>query len=245
VKRRDYMKNAESIAYESIIGMILSRNCAPGDRLVETELAESLGLSRTPIRNVLRQLVAEGLLEARGNKGCYIPHLSPEDMASVFKTRALLEGRAAMEAAYCRTDEDVEMLGSLLAEEKQKYSEDKRKEYAAVNNKFHLLLAKLSRNAYIERFVKQVFWRSGLYTFYFDRFYVPPSPIELPRDPSKSISCNEHEQIVRAIAIGDGSLAENVMRNHIYTSYSRIAGRIPAGQSAGIFTARNPFNLMS
>ena len=239
------MKNAESIAYESIIGMILSRNYAPGDRLVETELAESLGLSRTPIRNVLRQLVAEGLLEARGNKGCYIPQLSPEDMNSVFKTRALLEGRAAMEAAFCRTDEDVDMLKSLLDEEKEKYSQDKRKEYAAVNNKFHLLLAKLSKNAYIERYVKQVYWRAGLYTFYFDRFYVPPAPIKLPRDPSSSISCTEHEQIVRAIAIGDGSLAENVMRNHIYTSYSRIAGRIPAGQSAGIFTAKNPFNLMS
>lgn len=233
------MKNAEAIAYETIIEMILSRTYAPGDRLVETELAESLGLSRTPIRNVLRQLVAEGLLEARDNKGCYIPQLSPEDMASVFKTRAFLEGRAAMEAAYCRTDGDVELLKSLLAEEKERYSEDKRKEYAAVNNKFHLLLAKLSRNAYLERFVKQVFWRSGLYIFYFDLFYVPPTPIELPRDPSKSISCTEHEQIVRAIAVGDGALAENVMRNHIYTTYSRMSGRVPRGHSAGFFITKD------
>ena len=229
------MKRAEELAYESIIEMILSRSYAPGDRLVESELAELLNLSRTPIRNVLRKLAAEGLLEVRGNKGRYIPQLSPEDMAMVFKARAHLEGKAAMEAAYCRTEHDIDTLKELLAKEKNKYEEGDKKEYAAVNDQFHLLIASMCGNKYIEKFTRQVFWRSGLYIFYFDRFYVPSAPDEVLRDSSKSISCIQHAEIVNAIIIGDGNLAENAIRSHIYSTYSKMVNRVPyVGHIVGI-----------
>lgn len=225
------MKTAEETAYESIIEMILSRSYAPGDRLVESELAETLKLSRTPIRNVLRQLAAEGLLEVRGNKGCYIPGLSPEDMAMVFSARAHLEGKAAMGAAYCRTEQDIDTLKELLAKEKVSYEKGDKKSYAAFNDQFHLLIAKMCGNKYIEKFTRQVFWRTGLYVFYFDRFYVPSDPNELLRDPDKSISCCQHDEIVNAIIVGDGSLAENVIRAHIYTTYSKIVNRAPCDEN--------------
>lgn len=233
------MRTAEETAYEAIIGMILSRSYAPGDRLVESELAEALKLSRTPIRNVLRQLSAEGLLEVRGNKGCYIPSLSPEDMAMVFRARAHLEGKAAMEAAYCRTEEDISTLKELLAKEKVRYEEGDKKGYAALNDQFHLFIAKMCGNKYIEKFTRQVFWRTGLYIFYFDRFYVPPTPDEVLRDPSKSISCCQHDEILNAIVVGDGSLAENVIRSHIYTTYSKIVNRAPYDKN--IIGINHPF----
>ena len=69
-------KSAENLAYEAILEMILSKEFSPGDRLVESEIAERLNLSRTPVRNVMRQLVAEGLLEVKENKGCYIDRKS-------------------------------------------------------------------------------------------------------------------------------------------------------------------------
>lgn len=84
-------KSAENLAYEAILEMILSKEFSPGDRLVESEIAERLNLSRTPVRNVMRQLVAEGLLEVKENKGCYIPKLTPQDMYEVFKARAYME----------------------------------------------------------------------------------------------------------------------------------------------------------
>ena len=227
------MHNAEMKAYDLITEMILSRKYAPGDRLIETEISENIGLSRTPIRNAMRKLAAEGLLDVRGNKGCYIPKLSPEDMAEVFKARAYLEGKVAMEAAYCRTEKDIEQMLDLLNQEKEYYSQGRHKEYAAVNDKFHLLLGKMARNNYIEKFMRQVFWRSGLYIFYFDRFYAPPINEEILRDPSKSVSCVEHEKILHAIELGDGALAESSARAHIYTTYSKIAGRIPKGEILG------------
>ncbi|MEA4872662.1 MAG: GntR family transcriptional regulator [Synergistaceae bacterium] len=220
------MHNAEIKAYELIIEMILSRRYAPGDRLIETEISENIGFSRTPVRNAMRKLAAEGLLDVRGNKGCYIPKLSPEDMSEVFKARAYLEGKVAMEAAYCRSEKDIQLMRDLLYQEKEYYSKGKHKEYAAVNDNFHLLIGKIARNSYIEKFMRQVFWRSGLYIFYFDRFYVPPLNEEIMRDPSKSVSCVEHEKILNAIVLADGELAENSARAHVYTTYSKMAGRI-------------------
>lgn len=220
-------KTAEIIAYESIIEMILSREFAPGDRLIESEIAETLNLSRTPVRNVMRQLAAEGLLEIRGNKGCYIPKLSPEDMHSVFKARAYLEGQASLEAANIRSKENILALQELSEREKYYYSQGKLKEYSDINNKFHLLIAEICNNNYIEKFTRQLFWRSGLYIFHFDRYYAPNSAEELLRDPSTSVSCNQHEQIINAIIAGDGTLAENAMRSHIYTTYAMMTGRFP------------------
>ena len=228
------MKNAEAIAYNMIINMVLSRSYAPGDRLVESEIAERVGLSRTPVRNAMRQLAAEGLLETRGNKGCFIPRLSPEDMSEVFKVRAFLEGMAALEAAHARTEKDLVLLKNLLKEEKTFYREGKIQEYAAINDQFHLLLGKLSHNSYIEKYARQAFWRSGLYLFNYDRFYFPNEPTDVLRDPDKSISCIQHEQIVNAIVISDGVLAESSARTHVYTSYFKMIGRIHQPGVVGI-----------
>jgi len=228
------MSTAESKAYEMIVGMILSRSFAPGDRLVESEIAQEIGLSRTPIRSAMRQLAAEGLLETRDNKGCYIPRLSPKDMNEVFKARAYIEGKLAFEAAYARTDDDISLMKQLLAEDKLYYSERRHREYAEVNKKIHLMLGKIARNSYLERFARQLFWRSELYIFFFDRFYVPTEADGLLRDPSKSVSCTEHDGIFSAIEMSDGEMAEQAARQHVYTSYSKMAGRVPKSGIAGM-----------
>ncbi|WP_303322267.1 GntR family transcriptional regulator [Cloacibacillus evryensis] len=220
-------KSAENLAYEAILEMILSKEFSPGDRLVESEIAERLNLSRTPVRNVMRQLVAEGLLEVKENKGCYIPKLTPQDMYEVFKARAYMEGHASLEAASCRTEADIQLLEEMIHKERAFYSEGKLKEYSEVNNAFHLSIARICKNTYIEKFTRQLFWRSELYIFHFDRFYTPTNPKELLRNPDESISCSQHLQIVNAIVAADGALAEGAMRSHIYTTFSRMSGRNP------------------
>jgi DNA-binding GntR family transcriptional regulator len=94
---------AEERAHREILRLIVSQRYAPGDRIFENELAEELGLSRTPIRNALRKLLAEGILENEGGLGCFIPKLTPSDMENVFQTRILLESRAAAIAAKTAT----------------------------------------------------------------------------------------------------------------------------------------------
>lgn len=216
---------AEQKAYDGIIDLMLSKAFAPGDRLMETELAEKLHVSRTPVRNALRQLIAEGLLESDHHRGCHIPRLHALDMQQTFQARIFLEGKAAMEAAHLRTDEDVAALKDLLEREKEYYKKGEVKFYTDVNKKLHLSIAALSRNAYIEKFVRQTFWRSELYIFYFDRFYAPELSKELLRDPHKSISCTEHQKIVSAIESRDSTAAEVVMKAHLQSTLDYLYPR--------------------
>ncbi|MCP4024614.1 MAG: GntR family transcriptional regulator, partial [Desulfobacteraceae bacterium] len=72
-------ENLEEFAYRAIIRLILENHFKPGDFILETELAEFLNLSRTPVRHALGQLVAEGFLDKKKKKGCMIPSPSPSD----------------------------------------------------------------------------------------------------------------------------------------------------------------------
>lgn len=219
--------NAEEKAYGQLMEMILSRKYAPGDRLVEAELAQEMGLSRTPVRNALRQLMAEGLLENRNQKGCYIPRLTPEDMRETFQARIFLEGKAAMEAARFRTEEESKKLREILEREKEYYRCGEVQAYTQANKDIHLSIAAMAHNSYIEKFVHQTFWRSELYIFFFDRFYRPELSDEILRDPSKSVSCREHEKIVEAIEAGDPSAAEVSMKAHLLSTLNYLAPRYP------------------
>jgi len=217
--------SAEEMAYSKIIDLLLSKNYAPGDRLIETELAEMIGVSRTPVRNALRKLVAEGLLVTGKNKGCYVPHLNAKDMKEVFDARIFLEGKAAFEAAYRRTQKDIETLSRIIEEEKEYYKRGDVANYTNANKNLHLAIAALARNSYIDKFVRQTFWRSELYIFYFDRFYAPDLSKVILRDPHKSISCIEHEKIVKAIVEKDSSGAEIAMKSHLKSTYEYLSPR--------------------
>jgi len=220
---------AEERAHREILRLIVSQRYAPGDRIFENELAEELGLSRTPIRNALRKLLAEGILENEGGLGCFIPKLTPSDMENVCQTRILLESRAAAIAAKTATRVEVERLEALLREEQDFYQAGQQDLYTAVNERLHLGIASLSKNDYLERFTRQVFWRSALYTFFFDRFYGNVPPREEPlRDPSKSRSCQEHRALVAAIAARDPRTAEEAMRDHISSTHQTLTRRVSA-----------------
>ncbi len=218
---------AEDRAHKEIIKLILSQKYAPGDRLVESELAQELGLSRTPVRNALRKLIAEGLLESRNNKSCLIPKITPSDMEAVFSVRSMLEGRAAAAAARLATRADLDQLENLLARERELYAQGSMELYTEINQLIHLGVASLSRNDYLERFIRQAFWRAELYVFFFDRFYVRAGENEAPlRDPDKSQSCKEHARLIQAIASRDSSVAESVMKEHIQSTYQTITRRV-------------------
>ena len=97
----------EELAYGEIVRLILENHFKPGDFLLETELAQDLNLSRTPVRHALSQLVAEGILDKKKKKGCFIPAVSPEDARHVFFAREHMEGLAATSAARYASEEDI------------------------------------------------------------------------------------------------------------------------------------------
>ncbi len=110
-------RSAHELASTYIRARILSGEFAAGTRLKSEQLAESLGISRMPIREALRQLHAEGLIELRPNRGAVVTSLSANDVQELFEIRAVLEGLAARLACAHLNDEhlaDLEDLGSRM-----------------------------------------------------------------------------------------------------------------------------------
>lgn len=220
--------DAEERAYNQILSAIADQKYAPGDHLIETKVADDLNMSRTPVRNALKKLIASGMLEYSPNVGCKIPVLTPHDMENVFLTRILLEAQAAELAAKRATDIEIERLFELLHQEKEFYSQGKSSDYTKVNELLHLGIAGLAKNSYLARFISQAFWRAELYIFFFDRFYFKGNhPGRIPnRDPNESQSCREHDALIGAIAAGKPDEAAAAMRAHVKSTYDTITRRV-------------------
>ena len=210
------MENAEERAYRHIISEILTGAYRPGDFLLELDIAPKLNMSRTPVSSALSRLVLEGFLNKMPKKGCYIPIPTPKDAEHVFTARQVAEGEAAALAAKYATDEEISFLESGRSLDHAAFENKDKEMWANINEEFHLSIAKFCRNEYIERWVKNMFWRSNVYIFYFDGFYKPTDVVIEHKTPS------QHAAVVKAISKRDSKEARQLMERHIYTTYSQL-----------------------
>lgn len=216
-------KNLEEFAYDAIIKLILENHFKPGDFLLETELADTLEISRTPVRNALGQLVAEGFLDKKKKKGCYIPSPTPQDARHVFYARENIEGLTAASAARYAVDEDIQYLYKLIEKEKNVTNpgeQEGKMAYLKINEKFHLGIARMSRNKYLEQYCRHSFWRSHTYIFFFDSDYTGLTSGEQKVGPS------QHIEITKAIENRNEEKASNLMRQHVRTTFEKLFVRI-------------------
>ncbi len=211
--------NLDEFAYKAIINLILKNHFKPGDVLLETELSESLGLSRTPVRHALGQLIAEGFLDKKKKKGCFIPLTTPEDARHVFYAREHIEGLAAASAARCATDGDVEYLYGLIDKENKVQNPGTHASkllYVEINEAFHLSIARFSQNKYLEQYCRHAFCRSNVYIFFFDKYY---SSLTLDGQVSGP---RQHLEIADAIENRNEEKAEHLMRQHVRTTFEQL-----------------------
>jgi DNA-binding GntR family transcriptional regulator len=214
---------AEERANQAIVALIINHKYLPGEKLYEVDLAQELGMSRTPIRNALRKLAAEGFLEMRANKGCSVPFLTLDDMEKLFKFRAELEGIASYEAAHRITEEDIQEMQKLLEMEKSIYSQADVLSYNNVNEKIHNLIIDTSGNTHLIRAARSVFLRSKLYIFYYDRFCREKEPKpEYIQVPGKHNSLVEHGKILRAFIEKEPEMARIVAMRHIQATAEQL-----------------------
>lgn len=194
--------------YKELRRRIAEGELAPGERLREVEIAKSLGVSRTPVREALRQLKSDGLLNYLGSRGAAIAKLTPQQAIELYTLRELLEGAAARLAAQHALEPEIDMLRAHL--EQQKKAGDDAKKLATLNRSFHQTIYRLSHNRYLIDILEKaqdymILLRQTAY--------------ELP-GRSQSAYC-EHADIVEAIANRDPEAAEQASRKH-----SREAQRI-------------------
>lgn len=213
--------------YESIREGILSGRYAPGERLIETRLAEEFGVSRTRIRDALARLHADHLVAPAPNRGLVVRPLSSRDIEEIYTLRLLLEGFAVNAAAANITTRELDHLHELhtrMLEVEQTVtggqSDDERlaaiRTVTDLNNEFHRGIQRASRNRRLESLLRTIV----SVPLVFQSFY-------WYSDRELAESSHEHAEILDALKERDGSLAESLMRRHITRGFNTILRELP------------------
>lgn len=177
----------------------------PGARLRETELAERLGISRTPVREAIRQLEADGLVAHIPRQGATIRVLDYTEVMELYEMRAVLEGTAARLAARAASDLELEELAALNAE--LAAAPDPRSAYE-LNRQFHMTLLDAAKNRYLIKSVNAL-----------QKTLLIIGPSTLTEADRASQAVQEHENVLAALKDRDGTRAETLMRAHIEAAH--------------------------
>ena len=142
----DSYKPLREVVYETLREAIKTGGLTPGERLMEIQLAEELGVSRTPVREAIRKLELERFVVMIPRRGTYVANLSLKDINEVFEIRAALDGLAAGLAAERITEEELEQLERLLVEISEHIDHHDNEKIVATDEAFHDILYRASRN---------------------------------------------------------------------------------------------------
>ncbi|MEL6572127.1 MAG: GntR family transcriptional regulator [Pseudomonadota bacterium] len=198
-------KATQKDAYGLILEAIDGHAYVPGDRLVESELAERFGVSRTPIREALQRLETQGLL-TRDGRSLIVASLDHTQMAELYVVRGELEGLAARLAASHATPEEVGVLRDLL--EKDQAFLDDPDALSRANRRFHKQIHLASHNRFLVQQLDLVHRSMAL---------LATTSIAAEGRPQDTLA--EHALIVSAIEEGDGDAAYKALRDHISKAY--------------------------
>ncbi len=214
------MRAAEK-AYSSVRDGILQGRYDAGLRLTEHELAQTVGVSRTPIREALRRLHAEGLVHFEPNHGAIVASFEFEDAEEIFELRALLEPISARRAAERASREVIQELRA-FADQQLLESTRRTANYLArigdLNDRFHRLIQKTADSARLSKTLSGLI-EAPLILRTFRQY----TPVELRR------SADQHLELVNAIEAHDPMWAHSVMHAHILTGRaSYLRGRLNA-----------------
>lgn len=192
------------IVYEELKRQILIGEIAPGTRMMEVELAEDMGVSRTPVREAIRKLEKEGLVSIEPRRGAYASDISIKDMVDVLEVRQELEGMAAACAAAKATDEEISVLEDIMMEYKNSAEKGDIQLIIKWDEAFHKQIVSCSGNKTLVQLVSQVqeLALRFRYIYYddFSRFEGQPE---------------EHRHIVEAIKSRNAEVARVAADSHI------------------------------
>lgn len=198
-------KSPNTDAYSMILEAIDVGNYRPGDRLVESELAERFGVSRTPIREALQRLETQSLLE-RDGRSLIVASLDHNQMAELYVVRSELEGLAASLAARHATMEEVKILREMVEDDNALMNDPTA--LARANRRFHKQIHLASHNRYLVQQLDLV-----------HRTMVLMTDTTLAAVGRGAIAQAEHDTIVTAIENKDEKAAGDALRNHISVAF--------------------------
>lgn len=199
------VKTNQTDAYSMILDAIDVGTYRPGDRLVESELAERLGMSRTPVREALQRLETQSLL-TRDGRSLIVASLDHNQLSELYVVRSELEGLAAGLAARHATVEEVRVLRAMVAADNALISDPPA--LARANRRFHKQIHLASHNRYLVQQLDLVYRTMALM-----------ATSSLAVEGRGEIAQAEHDQIVTCIEAGDSDGASAALRAHISLAF--------------------------
>ena len=203
-------------AYTLILEAIEAGVYKPGDRLVESELAERLGVSRTPVREALQRLETQAML-TRDGRSLIVASLDHNQLAELYAVRTELEGLAARLAARHATPEEVRVLRSMVAEDRGLLGGDPRA-LSRANKRFHKQIHLASHNRFLVQQLDLLHRSMALM-----------AQTSFAAEGRDGVALGEHEAIVTAIAERDENRAWQALRTHISRAFETRL-RVDAGE---------------
>jgi DNA-binding GntR family transcriptional regulator len=212
-------KSLHEQTYQALRTSILSGDLPPGERLVETQLAQWLQVSRTPIREAIRQLQKDGLVTADGLGGLQVATISVADAAQLYDCRLALEQLSVAEACLHADANQLKQLEGYVIQAEhlmRKQPQDlKVMQLLDLDYGFHRLIAESSKNRWLVTLLDQVFDKMMLLRVQTTRHN--PEVLEIRI---------EHRQIYEAITHRQVESAEEAIRSHLLASKDRVVGEL-------------------
>jgi DNA-binding GntR family transcriptional regulator len=183
---------------------IFSHEFAPGDWVDEQALAIQYGISRTPMREAIKVLAAEGLITMKMRRGAYVTEVSKSDLSQIFTVLALLEGQACREVAKIATERELEDLDGLHLKLERSAADRDLDLFFAINQQFHDKIQEICANPWMQRVIHDL-----------------RKVLKLQRRDSLSkrgrleSSLIEHRKILSALLARDADLSEKLMKEHL------------------------------
>ena len=198
------MARTDDQCYTQLREAILRGEFHPNERLIEMDLAQSLGAGRAAIRTALARLEQEGLVQRERYRGARVRLVSETEAIEILEARAALESLAMRHAALNATADDIATLRTLLDELAQLLEGGDLLDYSDMNARLHQQLLRIANHATVSRLLDML--KSQNVRFQFRTILVPGRPQQ---------SYQEHAAIVEAVAAHDPDRAEEAMRSHL------------------------------
>jgi DNA-binding GntR family transcriptional regulator len=197
-------------AYKKVRSMIILKKLLPGQKIVQDKLADSLGISRTPLRSALQMLEAENLIESVPRKGVIVKEFSDKEIIELYDCRIALEGTAASLFTRIATDTEIARLAGLF-QPFLKSSIDPNK-YQIADSNFHDSIIQACGNSFLSRLFQQ------------GNILAIINMVGLVRPPEETL--NEHLDIISAMKRRDAVLVETLVKSHLDKSKQLIINKM-------------------
>lgn len=190
--------------FQEIREDILKGKFKENEELREATLGKELGVSRTPVREALRQLELEGLVHIIPNKGAYVTGITEKDVHDIYMTRSMLEGLCARWAAEHISEEQIQEMEEVLLLTEYHLNRGNAEQLAELDGKFHEVLYDASQSRILRHILSD-----------FHKYVQVARKRSVKKEDRAKKSLEEHREILNALRIGDADRAEELAHIHI------------------------------